>query len=335
MTTLTTMKSRIELELRRADLTADIANAITTAINAYKYQRFSFNSTTFVDVPATDGETGNAWMTTAERLIRCRAKAELYAHVIQKNDKATTQFQLAEEALQQLRLSVLNTATTTADTLGDMKRRIANEINRSDLLDEIADAISAAIQAYNHERFYFSETRDVTFNTVALQSSYDEASTTSPAGALGRILHIDYAFIYVGGNTQRLDVRDEVDVDYYASSGNNSPGTPYGYTWYGEKLTIDPPPAQVFPVRLGCVLSFAEPATDGELLNPWMMRKHAERLIHNRAKAELYAGVEDIADEAKARRYMALADDALRLLHEKTEAKAAPEIAYVQAWDPY
>lgn len=31
--------------------------------------------------PAADAETGNYWMTTAERLIRCRAKWELYAQV--------------------------------------------------------------------------------------------------------------------------------------------------------------------------------------------------------------------------------------------------------------
>lgn len=32
--------------------------------------------------PAADGEASNPWMTTAERLIRCRAKYELYAHVL-------------------------------------------------------------------------------------------------------------------------------------------------------------------------------------------------------------------------------------------------------------
>jgi hypothetical protein len=32
--------------------------------------------------PATDGEASNPWMTYGERLIRCRAKYELYAHVL-------------------------------------------------------------------------------------------------------------------------------------------------------------------------------------------------------------------------------------------------------------
>lgn len=56
-----------------------------------------------IDAPATDEETGNKWMVDAERLIRCRAKAELYTHVIKDTEKANLFLQLAGEALQQLR----------------------------------------------------------------------------------------------------------------------------------------------------------------------------------------------------------------------------------------
>lgn len=35
-----------------------------------------------VAAPATDGEASNRWMTDAELLIRCRAKYELYTHVL-------------------------------------------------------------------------------------------------------------------------------------------------------------------------------------------------------------------------------------------------------------
>lgn len=335
MTTLTAMKSRIASELRRDDLTSDIAQAITTAISAYKYRKFSFNTTTFVDAPASDGEAANAWMTTAERLIRCRAKAELFAHVIKDSDRAGEQFKLVEEALSELKLSVSNTTTATADTLGAMKLRIANEVNRSDLGDEIANAISDAIACYDRERFYFSETRDVTFNTVALQPRYGAAATTTPTGALGRVLHIDYAYTYIGGNPQRLVPGDPDRMETDTSGTTVSPGQPGEYGWYGEELIIAPIPVDVFEIRLGCVLTIAEPATDVETLNPWMMRKHAESLIRNRAKAELYANVEDIMDDKKAMKFMQLAEDALDKLRDKTEAKLSPGDNVVQAWDPY
>jgi hypothetical protein len=42
MTTLTTMKARIATELRRSDLTGQIASAISTAIDAYSDERFHF-----------------------------------------------------------------------------------------------------------------------------------------------------------------------------------------------------------------------------------------------------------------------------------------------------
>lgn len=43
MTTLTIMKARIASELRRSDLTSNIADAISTAISAYQDERFYFN----------------------------------------------------------------------------------------------------------------------------------------------------------------------------------------------------------------------------------------------------------------------------------------------------
>lgn len=42
MATLADMKARIALELRRDDLTAQISNAISTAINEYRDERFDF-----------------------------------------------------------------------------------------------------------------------------------------------------------------------------------------------------------------------------------------------------------------------------------------------------
>jgi hypothetical protein len=334
VTTLTVMKSRIASELRRDDLTTDIASAITSAISAYKYRKFSFNTTTFVDAPASDGEANNAWMTTAERLIRCRAKAELYAHVIKQSEKASEFFKLVEEALAELKLSVSNTDTADVDTLGYMKLRIANEINRGDLGTHIADAISAAIQCYDKERFYFSESRDITFDTVVDQDRYDENDTTVPTAALGRILKIDYAFIYISGNPQRLEVRDPECME--DNSGDNvSSGQPGFVSWYGEELILDPVPSDEFEIRLGAVLSTEEPDTDDATGNPWMMKKHAEALIRYRAKAELYANVDDIMDDKKASKFMQLAQEALEKLRDKTEAKLAPGDNRVQAWNPY
>lgn len=192
MTTLATMKTRIASELRRSNITTQIADAINTAIGAYEHLRFHTNESrenTFTTVaeqefysvsdasfigqltkidfvflmvqdtpfqlwpitpdvaedastnstatgtpeeyswydekfrlypvpadawtvriggvlkitePASDAETGNFWMTTAERLIRSRAKQELALHVLEDDLKAQRFGAAAEEALEQL-----------------------------------------------------------------------------------------------------------------------------------------------------------------------------------------------------------------------------------------
>lgn len=52
--------------------------------------------------PATDAETGNAWMTHAERLIRSRAKLELALHVLKDQELAGTMNVSVTEAYAQL-----------------------------------------------------------------------------------------------------------------------------------------------------------------------------------------------------------------------------------------
>lgn len=56
-----------------------------------------------IAAPATDGELNNPWMNTAERLIRCRAKFELYKHVIRNSAKADEMVPLVDEAFEQLK----------------------------------------------------------------------------------------------------------------------------------------------------------------------------------------------------------------------------------------
>jgi len=55
------------------------------------------------NAPASDGETGNRWMTDGERLIRARAKGEIYLHHIKDFKKAAAFMGAAEDALEKLK----------------------------------------------------------------------------------------------------------------------------------------------------------------------------------------------------------------------------------------
>lgn len=324
MTTLATMKSRIADELRRDDLTDDIANAIGTAIAAYQNERFARN---YGPPPSTDGEPGNPWMTTAERLIRARAKLELLIHVLDNPDtQPAKQLGLEiDDALRTLRLSDSQGSTATPGTLGYMKLRLKNEIGRGDLDTEIADAINDAIGAYEDKRFYFNETREFAFTTVANQERY---SASDPGWEnLAKILKIDFVTVMIGGQPYECWARDPEWFEYGLTTSTNIPAY---YGWYDEQLILYPTPADAYTVRIGCVEKIAAPASDIETGNPWMTK--AERLIRNRAKAELYAQVDEIADDQKAAKFMQLAEEAESQLIGRTARMTMTGAAKVRPW---
>lgn len=64
--------------------------------------------------PASDGEANNPWMITtgAERLIRLRAKFELFKHVVRNSERADEQVPLIQEAFDQLKNKYLRRTRT-------------------------------------------------------------------------------------------------------------------------------------------------------------------------------------------------------------------------------
>ena len=319
MTTLGVMKARIASEFRRGDLSADIADAITTAINAYKYERFPFNRAAFVGAPASDTEPDNPWMTTAERLIRCRAKLEVAVNVIQYDASDPFPQSMLEEvrdALTQLRVSQVQSGAATPGTLGAMKARIANEINRGDLDPEIADAINAAIDYWSGERYFFNETRDATFQTTVDQDSYK----VNDFNDILNVTKIDYMMCITGGlpDGQCYDIvpRFPLTIERSVQSGAPSRGIPSEYAFYDQTIRLYPVPSQTFDIRVAYQRAIPAPVQNDETGNPWMTT--AERLIRAQAKAELFKHVEDIADDTKASKYVALAEDESAVLSRKT-----------------
>ena len=62
-----------------------------------------------------------------------------------------------------------------------MAARIQDELARTDLSSQILYAISDAIKAYESERWFFAETRDMTITTVNQQGFYDSDDTAALA----------------------------------------------------------------------------------------------------------------------------------------------------------
>lgn len=162
-----------------------------------------------------------------------------------------------------------------------MKARIADELARDDLTTQIGYAINDAISAYNNERFYFNESRDLTFVTVQGQDFY----TSSDLADMPNIIKIDWMKLYLNNYPYALFASSPEELEALSIAGT-SMGQPYQYCWYQQKIRIYPIPSTAgLTIRIGAVISQAPPANDSVTGNPWMA--DAERLIRSRAKWEL------------------------------------------------
>ena len=165
-------------------------------------------------------------------------------------------------------------------TLAIMKSRIADELARDDLTSQIAYAIGDAVAAYEDERFFFNESRGLTFSTVIDQEFYTE----SDAADIANLVKIDYVSLLTGDQPFQLLPMRPSEIEFLSTNGTST-GQPNWFLLYDESIRLYPVPDAIYTVRIAGVLKTAAPATDAEASNPWMTK--AERLIRSRAKLEL------------------------------------------------
>lgn len=166
-----------------------------------------------------------------------------------------------------------------------MKDRIERELARDDLTTEIGEAIKTAIDAYTDERFFFNETRAITFPTT----QGDEFYSASANSSISDIQVIDYVYLYLGDTPHELLYMRPSDMESASTNATNV-GTPAWYTWYGSMIRVYPAAAESnWIIRIGASVKMAAPASDAEANNVWMT--HAERLIRSRSKYELALNV--------------------------------------------
>jgi hypothetical protein len=177
------------------------------------------------------------------------------------------------------------TSTHAVGTQGYLKDKIADEIARPDLASQIADKITEAIAAYQQERFFFSETRDLTFNTAQGQEFY----TATDNAAIPTLQAFDYIILYLGGIPWPVTRRTSIEIEVLNQNGLVQ-GQPYNWDYFNQQIRFGPVPDGVYEIRLAAHQTVGPPATDDTPGNPWMSG-NAERLIRARAKYELYLHV--------------------------------------------
>lgn len=197
--------------------------------------------------------------------------------------------------------------------LSVMKARIADDLARPDLTNQIADAINDAIAHYQSTRFFFNETRTSTFSTVPAQFLY--TATDSPD--IPNMFEFDDVQISVTGNVYSLD-RDDATVleDMIGSTGSS--GDPLSWAWADQGMLLYPIPNAIRTIRLIGGIKKAAP-TDDTAGNVWMTE--AFELIRCRAKLLLAAHV--IRDQALAQMMSDAELGARARLERETSSKRA------------
>lgn len=196
---------------------------------------------------------------------------------------------------------------------GTMKTRIASEMERSDLTSFIPNAIQDAIKTHETKRFWFNESRDLTFSTVAGQRIY----TSADASWIASIIEIDALYVTVGGQNRCLRRRDATEIELSADNSALT-GEPYSWAYWNKSIQLYPIPNQAYTVRAYGHIRLSSLSEDVDT-NAWMT--DAERLIRQSAKALLCAEV--TFDDIGMQRYGALADIQMGMLEEETSRRQA------------
>lgn len=203
-------------------------------------------------------------------------------------------------------------------TRGEMLAEMADDMERTEDA-AFTSKINAAIRQYQPRRFWFNESRSITFNTTASTDVY-------PFSAIGAEFYkVDGVYMTIADG----DVREIGRVDYSylepLADADTTTGEPANYAYINRAIRFWRSPDATYSTRVVGHIKIDAPTSDDEADNEWMTE--AYDLIMCRAKAELYAHRYEDPNNAAIMREAE--GDALRRLLAVTTDKVAP--TYLEA----
>jgi len=180
-----------------------------------------------------------------------------------------------------------------ARTLGQLRARIADELDRSDLSSQIGLAIDDAISEAAQTRFWFNEVRGLLVPLVADQEYYgsDEFSAMT---------ELDAVYLLINGQRRNLYPANDLDINQWRD-GTAATGEPYRWSRYGTSLRLYPTPRITYSLYVDGVTRLPPLINDAQA-NAWT--NEGEKLIRAIAKRELLANVIRDFDEAQAQQQL-------------------------------
>lgn len=175
-----------------------------------------------------------------------------------------------------------------------LKATILDDMHRTSVADgtRVINEISTAIKFYQPRRFFFNDTRAITFSTVASTDVYPFNTPPSTVGTVGaEFYRIDGVWITISSTDIRELVQVHPDDMEESADEDTTTGEPSEWSYMDRSFRLWRKPDAIYSVRLMGHIKLAEPATDAETGNSWMTE--AYELLRARAKYMLALHVWD------------------------------------------
>lgn len=189
-------------------------------------------------------------------------------------------------------------------TLLDLKMRVAAELNRDDLEDDLSSVlathINQACEYYADRRFWFN----------AIVTTMPTVANTATAAIPATVRRIDRLTIPSLGVELVETVLEDVDCP------TSQTGQPRRYSYYNDTVRLFPVPGGVYTLQIYGVAQIAAPATDAAS-NIWTTE--AYDLITAQVKMTLCRGV--LRDPDGAQLAIAEVQDSLARLERETATR--------------
>lgn len=170
-------------------------------------------------------------------------------------------------------------------TLADITAAIADDVDDTtgEYGAQITSAVLAAIRYCERKTYYFNETRDVTFTTVADQDWYGSADNSN----IPTLVKIQAAFL-TDSSGQTIEIfrttPEHLELLLDASATSNKP---YWWTYFGQRIRLYPKPdVATYTVRLQLGPYRLTPLVNPSDTNAWL--DEAYDMVKARAKYVLY-----------------------------------------------
>lgn len=160
-----------------------------------------------------------------------------------------------------------------------MQTRIADELNRTDLSDQIRLAIKSAIAYMEIKPFYWNEQRSF-ISTAATQQIYELPDDFQGVNTL-KLTYNQYITL--------LEPRPYSYIEDITST-TESQGQPRSYAIYDYQIFVYPIPDQAYTLTMSYFKRLEDVSATGSA-NAWMNPRHGEEIIRTLAKVDILENV--------------------------------------------